>query len=190
MAMTKCKECRQPVSSKAATCPHCGARVARQNSGCGTLIVVIFLGTIIVGAIGSMVGEQRRESSSTPAPATTPKSEKTAAEKEAEDAEKQKKDGQIAMAQVGAKTLKSSMRDPDSFKLETALVMENGSVCYEYRARNGFGGMNRGQAVLQASGKKIVFKSSEEAGFNSLWNRECANKSGEDVADGINLFGL
>ena len=34
------------------------------------------------------------------------------------------------------------MRDPDSFKLSSVIIMDKGAVCYEYRAHNGFGGVN------------------------------------------------
>lgn len=50
MALIKCKECRSEVSSKAETCPKCGARVASKPMGCGTLIGVIFLGGIILSS--------------------------------------------------------------------------------------------------------------------------------------------
>ena len=50
---------------------------------------------------------------------------------------------------VGAvKFSKSSMRDPDSFVLEGALVNPEGTVvCTSYRSKNGFGGYNKGISV-------------------------------------------
>lgn len=54
MALIKCKECGNEVSSKAETCPKCGARVAAKRMGCGTLIGVVFLGLIIIGVISSI----------------------------------------------------------------------------------------------------------------------------------------
>jgi len=51
-----------------------------------------------------------------------------------------------------AVTLKGAMRTPESFKLYSALLMANGAVCYDYRAQNGFGGMNRERAVLTTAG--------------------------------------
>lgn len=47
MALIKCKECGTEISSKAETCPKCGARVAAKKMGCGTLIGVIFIGGIL-----------------------------------------------------------------------------------------------------------------------------------------------
>ncbi|MDO9364958.1 MAG: zinc ribbon domain-containing protein [Methylotenera sp.] len=54
MALIKCKECNTEVSSKAETCPKCGARVASKPMGCGTLIGVLFLGVIIISALSSI----------------------------------------------------------------------------------------------------------------------------------------
>lgn len=81
------------------------------------------------------------------------------------------------------------MRDPESFKLESALVINGtGAVCYDYRARNGFGGLNVGHAVLSPDGK--TFKTNEEDGFTKLWNKECVNKTGKEVATAIRWFAL
>lgn len=53
MALIKCKECATEVSSKAETCPKCGARFASKQLGCNTLIGVVFLGTLIIFAISN-----------------------------------------------------------------------------------------------------------------------------------------
>lgn len=83
-------------------------------------------------------------------------------------------------AMIGGATLKKSMRNPDSFKVESALAMETtGAVCYEYRAQNGFGGMNMENAVLTATGD---FKTESMDGFSRLWNKNCANQSGYEYA--------
>ncbi|MBV8810885.1 MAG: hypothetical protein JO033_19625, partial [Acidobacteriaceae bacterium] len=48
------------------------------------------------------------------------------------------KRGKLMLAGLVANELRHSMRDPDSFKLDSVLLMDSGAVCYEYRARNGF----------------------------------------------------
>jgi len=106
-----------------------------------------------------------------------------------EAAEKKINDDAIQRASSGAIILKKSMRDPDSFKLESALVINGtGAVCYDYRAKNGFGGTNVGHAVLSADGKQ--FRTSEMDGFTKIWNKECANKSGTEAATAIRWFVL
>ena len=38
--------------------------------------------------------------------------------------------------------VKSSLRAPDSFKVRSAIVLKDGTICMSYSAQNGFGGMN------------------------------------------------
>ena len=80
MALIKCKECGTEVSSKAETCPKCGARVAAKPMGCGTFIGVIFLGGIIISVFssifssgtGSVTSPPSTSSPSTPIANTNP----------------------------------------------------------------------------------------------------------------------
>lgn len=65
MAMTKCKECGNEISTKADACPKCGAKQVR-TSGCAK-VVLIFLGLMAFFAI---VGQCSRNSS-TSAPSTS-----------------------------------------------------------------------------------------------------------------------
>lgn len=55
MALIKCKECGNEISTKAEACPKCGAKVA-QNAGCGTVFGAIFLGVILIVVLSSMFG--------------------------------------------------------------------------------------------------------------------------------------
>ncbi|MEN6475661.1 MAG: zinc-ribbon domain-containing protein [Syntrophaceae bacterium] len=50
MALKKCKECGNEVSTKADKCPHCGAKV-KGNIGCLGLIGIF----ILIGMFGSQV---------------------------------------------------------------------------------------------------------------------------------------
>ena len=54
MAMTKCSECSGSLSSKAASCPHCGAK-PRRTSGCAwfALCVFAFIGFIFFLGVSS-----------------------------------------------------------------------------------------------------------------------------------------
>ena len=81
------------------------------------------------------------------------------------------------------------MNNPDAFKLESALVIDNtGAVCYEYRGQNAFGAIVKGQAALAADGKR--FLTNTEDGFSRLWNRECAGKPGQEVSTAIRWYAL
>jgi hypothetical protein len=108
-------------------------------------------------------------------------------------------DAQIQLLTAAALTLKQNMRNPESFVLESALLTDGRqSVCYTYRAQNGFGGMDRGYAVLAGANfdptldsrsalLKAQFKTSEESGFRQLWNKECANKAGQEKANLVKI---
>ena len=82
-----------------------------------------------------------------------------------------------AFSGLGVVMLKARMRNPDSFQLISAVVMPKGQYCYEYRAQNGFGGMNVEDAVLYAP---MVLSTSTDA-----WNKYCGGKTGEDLTDEV-----
>ncbi|WP_154234550.1 hypothetical protein [Burkholderia pseudomallei] len=93
-------------------------------------------------------------------------------------------DAKYERALIGYRSLRNAMRDPDSFVLESALLIGGtGSVCYDYRSRNGFGGMNRGSAVLPSGANGIV--TDEMKGFISAWNKYCANRDGTEISAGL-----
>jgi hypothetical protein len=66
MALIKCKECNNDVSSKAKTCPKCGIRIAPKPIGCFTVIVriiiLIFFGILLLAVLASINsdGEKRQ----------------------------------------------------------------------------------------------------------------------------------
>lgn len=82
----------------------------------------------------------------------------------------------------GAITLRKAMRNPDSFKVSQALQTSEGSVCYIYRAQNGFGGMNVGHAVVFQN--HLIDESG--IGFSDVWSRECNRKMGTERAAEVN----
>lgn len=59
MALIKCKECKSEVSSKADTCPKCGVKIAKKNMGCGSLLVISFLGLIIYSMFSSFFSAKK-----------------------------------------------------------------------------------------------------------------------------------
>lgn len=65
-----------------------------------------------------------------------------------------------AKAIEGARLLHSSMRDPDSFKIGRVFAMKSDkygyAICYDFYARNGFGGMNHNNAVFSPHTKRDV----------------------------------
>lgn len=104
----------------------------------------------------------------------------------AEKAAEEKESARVSSAATFAVMLKRSMRDPDSFNLNSVLIIDKtGAICYEYRARNGFNGLNVGQAVLSPRG---TFKTSEMSGFSPIWNKECAHKTGTEEVQAVSFL--
>lgn len=64
MALRKCKECGQQISTKAASCPNCGA-VLKKKTGCFTWLVAGFFILVIIGVIGSLSNKDSNKSGST-----------------------------------------------------------------------------------------------------------------------------
>ena len=84
---------------------------------------------------------------------------------------------QILYAVEGAKTIKSTMKDPNSFKLESMNMMSPAVVCYVYSSKNGSGWTDTGAAVLVES--KI--KTNDVQGFDQQWQEECQGKKGKNL---------
>jgi hypothetical protein len=103
-----------------------------------------------------------------PAPALPKASAKTTEDKKFEETK--------ALA-IGTLMLKSAMRNPDSFQLISASIMPKG-FCYEYRAQNGFGGLNVESAVMYGP---LILRTEKSRGFVEAWNTYCAGKSGRDL---------
>ena len=147
MALIQCHECATEMSTEAKSCPKCGAKPNKSASIVAVLIVVL-LGIAFVG-----VSTSGRDNSD-----AAPETPEQTALKEADM-------DRNSAATVTSRILRATMRDPDSLKYETLLVSEDAStVCAQYRARNGFGGMNR-----------EIFVSSEEGHSQTpeAWNKHC-----------------
>lgn len=64
MALRKCKECGNEVSTKAESCPKCGA-VLKKKTGCLEYLAAAFLILIILGVIGSLLDKETSRTTST-----------------------------------------------------------------------------------------------------------------------------
>lgn len=129
MALTTCSECKKEISTTVAACPHCGFKHPT-NTGIGAggwtvIIACAWLAYMIFSP------------SSPPAP---PPPQKTAAQLEAE----RKKEEAFQRVVLSMKTLRGSLRNPSSLAWDSIRANDDASVvCLQYRAQNGFGGMNK-----------------------------------------------
>ena len=157
MAMVKCKECGNPVSSKAKSCPNCGAKPQKKTS-IFTWFVLVFIVFVVYGMVNTASNLTPEEKAKFAAEAQE-KAEKeliAVAKKAEEDKENKRKGFHCLSSWDGSHTevkaaVEKQMRDPDSFEhIETRItpVDKNGKhlLSMKYRAANGFGGMSIGQA--------------------------------------------
>lgn len=152
MALTKCKECGGQLSTDAEACPGCGAKRPKRTSTLTWVIGGFFLFAIIAGITAKSKD-------------TTPADAATASARQAEDAADTKR---YQAATASADALKQAARDPDSLKFESIGVSVDAKVvCATYRARNGFGGMNRDAAIF--------VRDQGQTATTAAWKKNCGN---------------
>jgi tetratricopeptide (TPR) repeat protein len=63
MALKKCKECGKEISSKASSCPNCGAPVKKQKSkiGCLGTVVLVVVGLAIIGHVSKSCEDRSKQ---------------------------------------------------------------------------------------------------------------------------------
>ncbi len=137
MALVKCKECSAQISTKADSCPHCGAKV-RKGIGCGGLVLIGFVVVIFMGIIAP--SSSSSSSSSSSRPTAKPEPVKPAVPREV--VENSAWDGSVRQVK---KYLEQNLKDPDSYQsIEWSKVAKTDGggfmVRHKYRAKNGFGG--------------------------------------------------
>lgn len=159
MSLKDCKECGKPVSTEAKACPHCGAKPPAKTS-----MFTWIVGILMIVVIGSTIsrGQEERNSVATP---EAPETAEQHAEKIAAAVAKQVSEARFQRTVAAGKLVKAAMREPDSLVWETILANDDASVmCFEYRAKNGFGGMNKEYVVIT---DKATSQKPE------AWNKHC-----------------
>lgn len=157
MAVKPCKECGKPVSTKAKSCPHCGAEQPKQTSRIALGIAGLFLFFIIYSVATTNSN-------------TTPTSTQASKPKTPEEIEKEREFQQVV---ASVKALKNAMKNPKSFELVDAIMVKGPTLCITYRSTNSFNAVVTERHVLS---DKL---SSSETG---IWNKHCAGKEGNSYA--------
>lgn len=112
-------------------------------------------------------GSGKKDDAKPNAPQSAAKIEPTPEEREA----KRKRDEIFTKQVLAVRQLKAGMKNPDSFKLESAVVTDDGTLCVFYRATNSFNAVVPGYATIR---KDRIYTGNEQ------WSRHCAGKTGED----------
>lgn len=181
MALIKCKECGNDVSTEAKACPKCGAKVvvprATKPASTGAIVIAV-LGTIAVVAV-VITGREHEQERAAAAANQTP----------AQKAANAKRDAQLQWAAQGAIELKKAMKDPTAFELTSLLVTKSGFGCYQYRGKNSFGAILPSSAVLTPKGR-LLSKDHQESEFRKSWNAECTQPGADEIAPLVKQLGI
>jgi hypothetical protein len=187
MALIACQECKHEVSTEAKTCPNCGAKVRPPKKPMSSTMKVL-LGLLGVGFLASVMVDGNKKDESRRAEEERVAS-MTPEQRENEKAARAKRDTQLQMAGAGALTIKKAMKDPEAFELKSLVVKPNGTACYEYRAKNSFGAIFPGSAVLSSNGK-LLTQEKDGNSFVTVWNKECTPAGGDEIAGFVKRLGI
>lgn len=168
MGMVKCRECSKEVSDQAKTCPHCGIANPAPPSRLGNYFK-LGLGALIVFAMVRCISDQEDRRSSAEAERQRVEASKTPEQRAREVAEKAKAEADFQSVVSRLRALKASTKNPTSFELVDAILMDDGTVCVVYRGTNSF------NAVVTEN--KAIAKDMRLVD----WNRFCGGKSGKDM---------
>lgn len=141
-------------------------------------IGLIILIAIVVAAIINGAGSRRDDHApSPPHAAAAPPPEKPVLSPE-QTAQKDAADREWLLNVLSVRAVRDAMKNPDSFKLEQALRMDDGTLCLTYRATNSFNAIVPGYAVIPTKDKAYA---SGQNGFDRAWKKRCNGKSGSDI---------
>lgn len=155
MALGKCRECGAEISDKAKNCPKCGVpKPIRRTSLFTWFVAAVVVAVLIVfNFVHDYVSQSVAASASSP---------ENRARVKAEEEHKVR----LMMTHLLMEDAKRTLRNPDSVVWESAFASADATVvCIEYRAQNGFGGMNR-EFVVGVKGR-VTYNNSAK------WNRHC-----------------
>lgn len=149
--MGACRECGAEVSDQAKTCPKCGVSTPVRKT---SLLTWIATAAAVAAMVLYVVTYEPRPPRAEAAPLTPE-----------EQAEKALDERRFNLAVGALIFIKKNLREPESVVWEGVWVNDAATViCVEYRARNGFGGMNRELAVITDSKLEKTARA---------WNAKC-----------------
>ncbi|WP_416305191.1 hypothetical protein [Neptunicella sp. SCSIO 80796] len=138
MALIKCHECKNQISSTAKTCPQCGAKNKPQTTTTTKIFAVLFAVIIVYWVTSAPSVPTTRTTSTTSTQTATPKPKAPPTIDEKIKKQFSAWDGSHYGLE---KIIKKSMNDPDSYKhIETRYVKEDNDILVitEFSGKNAF----------------------------------------------------
>ena len=156
------------MSDQAVACPQCGSTKYRSRKSkkynWKLIALLAIFGTIAIVSLQSRYADEAAERQSAKSPELLAKEAKL----------KKDQQQQAALTAAAVKTIRSAMKDPTAFSLTSAFAGLNGSGCIEYRAKNSFGAIFPGSAIVQ-NGGAILLEEKDKNRFVAAWNKACTS---------------
>ncbi len=169
MVMVNCKECGRGISKKAKACPNCGYQRKPMTISTWAVLGLVFLTLYTYRAVTSLQYDQNAHTAPSGPEITSEKVRAKEPVKPPPDPAKEAISKRQAGIMVAGAALKETLREPDSVEWLKILTNEEGLlVCFEYKARNGFGGMGFEKTAM-FYGQPVE------------WNKFCANRELHDM---------
>lgn len=162
MAMIECKECKTQISEQAQDCPKCGAKVSKKTSFITWLagaVAALGVGSCVVGMNQSEPGRELAQAKKASIEAS-----KSPAQKAAEAAAEKHRNIEFKFSVMAAQMVKAGTKNPSSFELVDANLVEYGALCLVYRGTNSFNAVVTSNIAIT---RKFTIGS---------WNKDCAGK--------------
>lgn len=166
MALVKCAECGHQVSRDAKACPSCGTAKFDKSGGWVKWVIVGIATVMIVIGLSDNEDKKRAAEAATAAREAAKSPEQRAAEAAA----RAKREADFQFALSAAKAVRAGLKNPKSFELVSAGLVDGGPLCLEYRGTNSFNAVVTQTSVVLRDGKL------------GQWNKHCAGKSVTDMA--------
>lgn len=174
MALKKCEECGNEVSTKAKKCPNCGAKAPKRTSilTWSVLVIIIFVAYSSWQTKSNMLPKERKARKEMVAAKTTAK-EQTEIKKEA--AIRTQKNFEREIIYSAKKKVASSLKAPDSANFKDVFFNETnkgGAVaCGQVNSKNSFGAYTGFQRFI-SNGKTVLLEEKiKNMGFT--WAEVC-----------------
>lgn len=159
MSLINCKECGKQVSSTAASCPHCGAKIKKKTSK----IALIFALIVLASVIAALLDKNNND-----------KSVNAGNESNSEN-----KDNSGVLSYLVQDMIRKNAKDPDSvqFKNENFYTDEKygAVVCGQYNGKNSFGAYTGFKGYVATEKDKTLYMqdSVNKEKFPEKWNKLC-----------------
>ena len=183
MALITCPACGTAVGKREGVCPSCGAPLSKavppssdtvtgtKSLGSFPLLPVLVGALLIAGVIAAVWSAHQHKKAADAAMVPS------AQTRERSDADAKVHDS-VRRAILGSIMLHDAQLQPDGYGLDRAMLMEDGTVCYNYHTRNPSGASDAKTAVLLPDTQLLQADVAKE---QAAWTKSCAQESGMDV---------